>query len=144
MTLIYLGVNYIYRSYLKTKLSKGGPKGALRKERKLLSKNKLVTLCNSSVFPYLNYCLEVWGGAQDTHIKSLIILHKRAILIDHLLVSDDTHKANISLIKTINTERVIFVQGWIVNVYDSSQNACGPTRVNIQIKGHLVSFGYSE
>ena len=39
----------------------------------------LVTLYNSLVFPYLNYCLEVWGGAQDIHIKSLIILHKRAV-----------------------------------------------------------------
>ena len=64
-------------SYLKTKLSKGI--GVLRKARKLLSKDMLVTLYNSLVFPYLNYCLEVWGGAQDIHIKSLIILHKRTI-----------------------------------------------------------------
>ena len=39
----------------------------------------LVTLYNSLVFPYLNYCSEVWGGVQDIHIKSLIILHQRAI-----------------------------------------------------------------
>ena len=39
----------------------------------------LVTLYNSLVFPNLNYCLEVWGGAQDIHVKSLTILHKRAI-----------------------------------------------------------------
>ena len=39
----------------------------------------LVTLYNSLVFPYLNYCLEGWGGAQGIHIKSLIILHKQAI-----------------------------------------------------------------
>ena len=64
-------------SYLKTKLSKGI--GVLRKARKLLSRDMLVTLYNSLVFPYLNYCLEVWGGAQDIHIKSLIILHKRTI-----------------------------------------------------------------
>ena len=48
-------------SYLKTKLSKGIR--VLRKARKLLSKNMLVTLYNSLVFSYLNYCLEVWGGA---------------------------------------------------------------------------------
>ena len=39
----------------------------------------LVTLYNSLVFLYLNYCLEVWGGGQDIHIKSLVILHKRAV-----------------------------------------------------------------
>ena len=51
-----------YISYLKTKISKGIE--VLRRARKLLSKNMLVTLYNSLVFPYLNYCLEVWGGAQ--------------------------------------------------------------------------------
>ena len=63
--------------FLKTKLSKGI--GVLRKASKLLSKNVLVTLYDSLVFPYLNYCLEVWGDAQDIHIKYLVILHQRAI-----------------------------------------------------------------
>ena len=44
-------------SYLKTKLSKGI--GVLRKARKLLSKNMLVTLYNSLVFPCVNSGLDV-------------------------------------------------------------------------------------
>ena len=57
----------------------------------------LVTPYHFLVFPYLNYCLEVWGGAQDRHIH-----------VVGLIIYLST---NFSQNKIINTERVIFVQG---------------------------------
>ena len=45
--------------YISKKISKGI--GILCKARKYLPKNTLITLYYSFVYPYLNYCLEVWG-----------------------------------------------------------------------------------
>ena len=70
-----------------------------------------VTLYNSLVFPYLNYVLEVWGGAQDIHIKYLIILHKRDIRLISCSSRMTHTKPFFSPIKFINTERVKSVQG---------------------------------
>ena len=38
-----------------------------------------VTLYIYFVFPYLKYCLDVRGGAQDIHVRSRNIHHKQAI-----------------------------------------------------------------
>ena len=38
-------------------------------------------LYNSFVYPYINYCIEVWGGASDKSIKSLFKVKKTAVRI---------------------------------------------------------------
>ena len=40
-----------------------------------------MTLYNSFVYPYIKYCIEVWGGASDKSIKSLFKVQKRAVRI---------------------------------------------------------------
>ena len=56
----------------------------------------LVTLYNSLVFRYLNYVLEVWGGAQDIHIKYRIIhkMHVPKHINDFFNVNADVHTYN--------------------------------------------------
>ena len=39
----------------------------------------LVTLYHSFIYPYLTYCLEVWGGAGDVYLLSLFKLQKRVV-----------------------------------------------------------------
>ena len=41
----------------------------------------MVTLYHSFIYPYLTYCLEVWGGAGDVYLLSLFKLQKRVVRI---------------------------------------------------------------
>ena len=60
--------------YVKGKVSKAI--GLLCKTRKYLSKSCLVTLYYTFLFPYLNYCIEVWGSAAQFNINTLTVLQK--------------------------------------------------------------------
>ena len=80
----YLGVildnklNWIeHIGYVKNKVAKGI--GIICKARKFLTKKVLLTLYNTFIFPYLIYCVEIWGCAKKTHLASLYILHKRIV-----------------------------------------------------------------
>ena len=41
----------------------------------------LINLYNTVVFPYLIYCVEVWGNALSTHIQPLIKLQNNIVRI---------------------------------------------------------------
>ena len=62
-------------STVKTKI------GIICKARCVLKSSTLVTLYNSFVFPYMSYCIEVWGGASDKYMSSLFKLQKRAVRV---------------------------------------------------------------
>ena len=57
-------------SYIKSKISKA--MGIIIKVRKHLNKISFVNLYHSFVFPYLTYCIEIWGNASDIHLDTLI------------------------------------------------------------------------
>ena len=62
-------------AYISNTISKG--LGIIYKARKYLNKNVLVNLYNSYVFPYLTYCVEIWGNACDSHLDPLIKLQQK-------------------------------------------------------------------
>ena len=64
-------------NYIKGKIAKA--LGILCKARRLLNTSTLRTVYYSFLFPYLCYCIEVWGAARKKHISPLIVQHKRAI-----------------------------------------------------------------
>ena len=64
---------------LKIKLAKGS--GIIRKCRICFSIDTLLTLYYSFIYPYITYCLEVWGGANERNLNSIFILQKRIIRI---------------------------------------------------------------
>ena len=43
----------------------------------------LLTLYHTFVYPYLNYCIHVWGKAYNVHIYDLIVLQHKAVRIVH-------------------------------------------------------------
>ena len=45
--------------YVKNKVAKGI--SIICKVRNILTKKALLTLCNTFIFPYLIYCVEIWG-----------------------------------------------------------------------------------
>ena len=50
-------------TYVKAKISKGI--GIMYKARKYLNKNSLKNLYHAYIYPYLTYCVEVWGCASN-------------------------------------------------------------------------------
>ena len=66
-------------SHICNKISKSI--GVLFRIKDQLNLNCKKILYYSMIFPYLHYCLSIWGAACSTALKPLIILQKRAIRI---------------------------------------------------------------
>ena len=84
----YLGIiidvkfNWIeHITYIKNKISKAI--GIMYKARQYLNKSSLVNLYYSYVYPYLTYCIEVWGCAYPTHLQCLFLLQKKLFVLLH-------------------------------------------------------------
>ena len=52
--------------------------GILAKARKYFKLNTLLTLYHSFLYPYINYCIEVWGKANIYYMSSLLKLQKKS------------------------------------------------------------------
>ena len=83
-TIKYLGViidaklNWIsHITYVKNKIAKGI--GIIRKARPLLNKRVLTNLYHTFIYPYLIYCVEVWGSAKYVVLSPILILQKKNI-----------------------------------------------------------------
>ena len=63
--------------YISRKISKGI--GVMVKARKVFERNTLLSLYNSLILPYLNYCIHVWGKAYNTHLNHLIKMQNKAV-----------------------------------------------------------------
>ena len=68
-------------TYISKKVAKGV--GIILKARKFFDQETLLSLYYTFVYPYLNYCIHVWGKAYNVHIHDLIILQNKAIRIVH-------------------------------------------------------------
>ena len=66
-------------TYVKSKISKGI--GIMYKARRYLNKISLKNLYHAYIYPYLTYCIEVWGSASKCHLNSLFLLQKKIIRI---------------------------------------------------------------
>ena len=65
--------------YIKGKISRG--LGILVKCRRLFTHKTLLTLYNSFVYPYMNYCITVWGNTCDSFLDPIVKLQKRAVRV---------------------------------------------------------------
>ena len=82
----YLGViidhklNWIeHISYVKSKMSKGIE--ITYKTRQFFTKKALLMLYHTYTYPYMTYCIEVWGCASQTQLICLFLLRKKIIII---------------------------------------------------------------
>ena len=53
--------------------------GIFRRIKPFLPSDTLATLYNTLVFPYLNYCVIIWGDKNNANINSLFLMQKRII-----------------------------------------------------------------
>ena len=66
-------------SYINRKIAKGI--GIICRAKKYFNTSALINLYNAFVFPYLIYCVEVWGNALSTHIQPLVKLQNKIVRI---------------------------------------------------------------
>ena len=64
-------------TYIKSKISKSI--GILYKIQKFLDMNTLIQMYHSFIFPYLIYCVEIWGNASAIHLDPLKKIPKKSI-----------------------------------------------------------------
>ena len=65
--------------YIKGKIAKG--LGIICKARKLLNAQTLRTLYYCFVYPYMNYCIDVWGDTCKSYLEPLVKLQKKVLRI---------------------------------------------------------------
>ena len=65
--------------YIKNKIAKGF--GIILRTRKFFNRKTLQNLYHSFIFPYLIYCVEIWGSASDAHLLPLILLQKKIVRV---------------------------------------------------------------
>ena len=65
--------------YISKKIAKGI--GILLKSRKVFDNDTLLSLYHTFVYPYLHYCIHVWGKAYNTHLNDLVVLQNKAMCI---------------------------------------------------------------
>ena len=75
-------------NYIKNKISKGI--GIIHKCKRLLNVKTLLTLYYTFVYPYMHYCIEVWGNTFDIFLNSIVKLQKKAVRI----ISNSHHLAH--------------------------------------------------
>ena len=75
-------------SYVCSKIFKNI--GILIKSRKVFDTNSHLTLYYSFIYPYINYCVHLWGSTYDTYVNKIFLLQKKAMRII-LGVNQRTH-----------------------------------------------------
>ena len=53
--------------------------GIMYKARQFLTKKALLVLYHAYVYPYMTYCIEVWGCASQTKLNCLFLLQNKII-----------------------------------------------------------------
>ena len=66
-------------AYVKIKISKGID--IMYRARNYLTKNRLRKQYFANIYPYLIYCIEIWGISPQTHLKPLLLLQKKLVRI---------------------------------------------------------------
>ena len=67
--------------YICTKIAKNI--GIILKARHVFEKHTLLSLYYSLIYPYLTYCIQVWGATYQSRLSKLMILQKKIVRIIH-------------------------------------------------------------
>ena len=84
--------------------------GIMYKASFCLSKCSLSTLYYSLVYPYLQYCVSVWGSTYPTNLNRILILQKRAIRIIANAVFDAPSDPIFKSLKILKLQYIYLLQ----------------------------------
>ncbi len=95
--------------------------GIIHKASFSLSKSSLLKLYYSLVYPYLQYCLIVWGSTYATNLKRIVLLQKRIIRI----INKETFNAHtdplFAEVKILKFEKIYLYQlGKVMYLYQNN------------------------
>ena len=79
---VYLDSRLAWRNhidYIKGKISRGI--GIICKARKYLNQSTLISLYYAFIYPYLSYCVEVWGNTYKSYTDPILRLQKKVLRI---------------------------------------------------------------
>ena len=102
--------------------------GIMTKARSIFRSDTLVSLYYSFIYPYLSYCIHVWGSTFHTYVNKIVVLQKRVIRLI-AGVSRRTHsKPFFSSLGILEIEQVYFYNvglfmykqhhGWLPQIFD--------------------------
>ena len=67
----------LHINFITNKISKAS--GILYRIRDSLTSQARINYYYAFIYPFLTYCVLIWGGTYRTHLQPLIVQHKRAI-----------------------------------------------------------------
>ena len=103
-------------TFIKNKISKSI--GIINKIRKFLDKNTLRNLYFTFIYPYLIYCIEIWGNTHNTYLLPLIKLQKKCVRIitfSHYLEYTEPLFKQLDILNF--TQRISFIMFKIFPIY---------------------------
>ena len=126
--------------HISSKISKNI--GIIKKARKVLPKETLLTLYYSFIYPYLNYCIHIWGSSSTNALEKILLLQKRIVRIicgvNRLTHSDPLFKSlsvlSITKLYKYNIGLLMYKyhHGWLPQILDlferNSEVHCYNTR----------------
>ena len=71
--------------HIRQKMSKSV--GIILKTRKKLHSAVMISLYYSFIYPYLNYCNQVWGNTYITNLKPIILMQKRLRITNYYRIA---------------------------------------------------------
>jgi len=99
-------------NYIKKKISKNI--GIIYKARNYFNDSTLLTLYYTFIFPYLCYCIEVWGSASIVQINSLLKLQKR---VCRLMTHSNPREHALPLFKNLSILTVQDIHSFSIAVF---------------------------
>ena len=105
--------------------------GILIKARKYMNKHTLINLYNSFIFPYLIYCVEIWGNACDTHLDPLVKMQNTILRIITFSPPYQTSSAPLYINNKILPLKKLVVQRIGLQMYKYSIGTLPPVIQNL-------------
>ena len=78
------------------------------KARQYLKKSSLVNLYYLYVYPYLIYCIEVWGCAYQTHLQCLFLLPEKYYSYHYMFTLSCSHRPLFMSLEILPLEKIFY------------------------------------
>ena len=99
-------------NYIANKMAKCT--GLIRKSRHILKKDSLITLYYTFLYPYMTYCIQVWGGTYTNSLLPVIKTQKTAI---RNIFGLSKYTESTPLFKDLNLLKFHEVYCYVLNIF---------------------------
>ena len=114
-------------NYIRNKIAKG--MGIIRKAKKYFNSKTLLSLYYSFIYPYIIYCIEVWGSTYKTYLDSISTIQRKIIRVIYSLSYRQNTQEYFTQSKVLNVNQLYisfsclfmfkYVKGSLPTVFDT-------------------------